>query len=415
MPTSRKDWGIDEYAADFREKRSQLVELQENKPADYEGRIDALMAETTEMDREYSLMLSEQRSKEIGSAARGTQHGTGDHAETRSPGELFVSSEDYTNYARENRGRDKVSAPSKTIYLPEGLLGRGPERRALQAEYRIDRTTGGLAASFIPAPALQVPQTTERRLFLRDLVTVLPTTASTVRQTRETGTDDVANVANVAEGALKPIGTLNATTDTLPVEVIATAMDVTNQLMEDAPALAAFIDRKMLYRLKLREELQMLAGNGTSPNLKGIRTYAGVQDQAFTGSALESLGAAFGKIEARDGVPNAVVIHPTDAWSIFTHRASTSGVLDWQNPWLSPVSTVFGVPTVRTTGIEQGVALVGDFTAANLWDRQEASLQFFNQHADYALRNKALLLAEERVAVTVDRDDWFVEVALVSA
>jgi hypothetical protein len=67
---------------------------------------------------------------------------------------------------------------------------------------------------------------------------------------------------------------------------------------------------------------------------------------------------------------------------------------------------------VLTEDKAAGSYVVGDGTAAQVWDRMAATLLIADQHSDFFVRNMFVLLAEERLALAVYRAAAF---ALVDA
>jgi HK97 family phage major capsid protein len=66
---------------------------------------------------------------------------------------------------------------------------------------------------------------------------------------------------------------------------------------------------------------------------------------------------------------------------------------------------------IPTTAVASGVALLGNFAeAATLWDRQQTQVLISDSHADFFIRNQLALLAEARVALTVQQPLAFVKI-----
>jgi HK97 family phage major capsid protein len=57
-----------------------------------------------------------------------------------------------------------------------------------------------------------------------------------------------------------------------------------------------------------------------------------------------------------------------------------------------------------------GFALLGDFSKAVLWDREQTTVTMTDSHEDFFVRNLVAILAEERVAFAVTRPTAFVNV-----
>ena len=61
-----------------------------------------------------------------------------------------------------------------------------------------------------------------------------------------------------------------------------------------------------------------------------------------------------------------------------------------------------------------GTGLLGDFSKAVLWDREQTTVTMTDSHADFFVRNLVAVLAEERVAFGVVRPTAFVSLDLTA-
>lgn len=271
-------------------------------------------------------------------------------------------------------------------------------------------------SSLLPVGQPIAPTARRAMLFMRDLIPVQPTTLSQVPYVRElTPTSTEGGVTSVAEGNLKPDTTDQFTPDIAYITVLAGNVSPTKQLWEDAPVVAAYINQRLPYKVKFREDAQILSGSGTFPDIKGIKNFSGVQSQsAVSGEYAITIGMAIAKIENVDAEATAVVMNPTDAWTMFTKRASGgSGTFDAGTPFDAIPLTVWGLPTKRSRAYAAGSALVGDFQGgAMILDRESMNVQIYPQHSDYAARNQILVQAEERIGLAVWRPDSFVTAGL---
>lgn len=72
-------------------------------------------------------------------------------------------------------------------------------------------------------------------------------------------------------------------------------------------------------------------------------------------------------------------------------------------------TVVWRVPAVVTDAIGPDEWMIGDFSrAARLYDRLQATVEIAMQHADFFTRNLVAILAEERVALTVNRPNMLI-------
>src|SRR5690606_33419808 len=100
----------------------------------------------------------------------------------------------------------------------------------------------------------------ERDLRVRDVIGSARTTSNNVEYPRETKFDNKA--APVSEGTLKPQSDLEFELYNAPVRTIAHTFKISRQMLDDAPALAAYVGRRGTYGLKFVEDQQLLFGDG---------------------------------------------------------------------------------------------------------------------------------------------------------
>lgn len=322
--------------------------------------------------------------------------------EARSPGQQFIDA----------RGDNLARAMAD---------GEGIEVRNLLTGTSIG-TSGSHA--FVPVGSpLYTPQTNrERRLFVRDLLSVQQTGLASIPYIRElnAATNETGATA-VAEASAKPEVTMEFETADAPVRKIAAWVQATKEAIDDAPTLAGYIDTRLAYMLMLREEAQVIgvgAGGGNSPNLKGIKDFTGGTTNIQTASTqlfYEVVATSAGKIEAVDGDPDGIVVNPTDYWAAVSDRQSTffDGTAN-AGPFASapfgvPPQTAWGMPVVRSRSITAGSCLVGSWRlGATLFEREAPTIRTTDSHASLFVSNTWVILAEERVALAVHRPDFFV-------
>jgi HK97 family phage major capsid protein len=102
-----------------------------------------------------------------------------------------------------------------------------------------------------------------------------PPTFAYLRQTTRTN-----NAAPVADGATKPTSVYGLTRAEDRLRVIAHLSEPINKYhLEDAADLRVFVDNELGYGLDLAVEQQLLSGDGTGENLRGILNTSGIQAQ----------------------------------------------------------------------------------------------------------------------------------------
>jgi hypothetical protein len=269
----------------------------------------------------------------------------------------------------------------------------------------------------VGTPYAPVPR--QMRMFVRDLMNVQETGLSAVPYIRElTPATNETGASSVAEGVAKPEVTMAFESDTAIVRKLAAWVPVTEEILDDAPTLRSYIDNRLTYMLKFREQDEIIRGNGVAPDLKGILNFTGVQTQgATTNDAAVDFGLAIGKIELVDGDADGIVMNPGDFWAMTTLRHTTffdANVNGNGNaPFGTPDQTIWGLPVVRTRAMATTHALVGDWRmGATLFDRMQTNIRTSDSHDTFFILNKIAILIEERVALACERPDFFVNTTI---
>lgn len=241
----------------------------------------------------------------------------------------------------------------------------------------------------------------KQRLTIRALLPVVSISTGTVEYVQQGSQALNANV--VAEGALKPESDLDFSLNTTPTRVIAHWIKASRQVMEDLPQLRDLIDTEMRYGLALKEEQQILMGDGTGQNLGGLvpAATAFVDPLGLTApTMIDTIGAAILQNALADYPATGIVVHPAD-WVRMRLLKDADGKYLLGDPQAAVDPRPFGLPVVATKAIGLGQFLVGDFaSAATLYDRWQPRVEV-GYVADDFVRNMLTILAEERIALAV--------------
>jgi HK97 family phage major capsid protein len=276
--------------------------------------------------------------------------------------------------------------------------------------------TAGDAGFFVPVAAVAIPpRVRQQRTFIRDLISVQGTGLSSIPYIREYNpTAYELGASAVTEGSAKPEVALAFENDDAPVRKIAAWVPATTEILDDAATLRGYIDTRLAYMLALREERDIINGDGSSGRLKGILQFSGLQ--SASGSDTPAVVAeAIGKIENVDGEADGAVLNPIRYWAMVATRNANQfdGSGMGNAPFSGPAGTLWGLPVVRTRSLASTKGLVGSFRlGATLFDRMRTVIRVGNQHSTYFVENKVAILAEERVALAVHRPDFFVDLTL---
>jgi len=190
--------------------------------------------------------------------------------------------------------------------------------------------------------------------------------------------------------------------------------------VEDAPVLRSFIQNEMFYGIQSALDGQILSGNGTAPNLRGITATAGIGVVTTGTDALARTRTALTSIQQADLVPDAYVFTPSD-WAkvegvAMSQFAANSGV---GSPVDGMTRTLWGVPVVVSTSLSNGTALLGDFRgSASLFYTGQPRLDWSENTYDSVAgatdfeRNFLRFRAEGRFGFAVTRPTGFVSITI---
>lgn len=222
------------------------------------------------------------------------------------------------------------------------------------------------------------------------------------------GTREVAgwtnSAAETAQAAAKPESVLNFEQYNVPITTIAHFVKVSNQLLQDAPAVTSYIDVRLRYGLDARIDAQLLNGNGTAPNIAGLMKAGNYT--AFTPTAganlAESVNKAKYQLWAAGYQADTVIVNPADWGAMETAKASGSGEYLWGAPGLALGMNPFGVRVVIAANMAAGKFLVGGFQrATTLWQRQGDTVEMGYVNDDFT-KNLVTIRAETRMGLEIN-------------
>ena len=360
--------------------------------------------------------------------------------ELKSIGELFTDSAEFKALNGGRNGANMVAPwmvnASLTSYsvkdvftsMPTvGNLQNGPVRGGGLGDF------GAIQRDAMVTP----PQRTKR---VRDLFPVRRTTAAVIEYFRQIGftsleapgVDHAAGVtystnnaaSTVAErsgGAfgLKPQSSFKFIGEQAPVRTLAHWEAAHRNVLADEPQLRSIIDNELMYGLRLLEDKQILSGDGAGENLLGVLNTPNIQEYAWSDGAVTPVPDTKADALRRAATlsflayyePSGIVMHPNDWEDIELTKDANGQYLLAVSIAAGGSPRVWRMPIVDTPAMPEGTALVGAFgTAAQLYDREQASIRISEQHADFFIRNAIVILAEQRIALAVKRPEAFVKV-----
>jgi HK97 family phage major capsid protein len=313
------------------------------------------------------------------------RRGNGGEDGPQSAGHIFVEDEGFKEFAGQTRPRGRHIVEVKDITsLTTDAAG------SVGAMVTPQRVTG-----------TQLPQ---RRMTIRALLAQGNTNSSSIEYDREKVFTNSA--APVAEGATKPQSEIQYEDATAPVRTIAHWMRASVQILADAPALRSIIDQRLRYGLAFQEEVQLLTGSGSGQNILGLITAAtayAAPGSLTASTPIDVVRLMILQVALAEYPANGIVMNPIDMAAIEMSKDSAGGYLIG-DPQGTIQKRLWGLPVVETQAVSVDKALVGAFDlAAQIFDRQDATVEVSTEDQDNFVKNKVTIRAEERLALAIYR------------
>lgn len=261
----------------------------------------------------------------------------------------------------------------------------------------------------------------ERILTVRDMLPVATTASNLIEFPKENvftnnAGPQIGESPEVYENVAKPESGITFTLSSEAVRTLAHWIPASRQVLDDSTMLAGYINARLMYGLKLKEETQLLLGSGVNGELNGIYTQATaytVQSPNLT-NELDIIRESIKQAHVSEYLPTAIVLNPLDWYDIDVKKVGSSDdryVVG--NPREMTAPRLWGLPVVVTNSIAANTFLVGAFDiGAQIWDRQASAIEVSRENSDNFVKNMVTILAEERLALTVYRAAAFIKGSL---
>ena len=302
----------------------------------------------------------------------------------------------------ERKSAGQVLIESKNFEAFKDAGGKGTARQEVKA---LTSAAASVGVAIRPQRLTEIIRPNVR-LHVEDLLPGGTTTANAIEYPRELLFTNAA--APVAEGALKPESNITLQLVTAPVRTIAHWLAISKQMLDDAPALQSYIDTRLVDGLDLVEDTQLLYGDGTGQNLYGLIPQATAYSRATTGTKIDILRRAGTQVRLAEYQADGIILNPED-WEDIELQKDSQGRYLWTNVNDGGVQRLWRMPVVDTTAITKGDFLVGAFQmAAQLFDRQQATVEISSEDVDNFRKNMLTIRAEQREVLVVYRPQSFV-------
>jgi HK97 family phage major capsid protein len=247
---------------------------------------------------------------------------------------------------------------------------------------------------------------------IEDLLTSIPTSSNAIDWVRENVFTNGA--AEAAEGAQIAQSSITFTPGTMPVQNVAHFIKITRQLAMDNAALAAYINRRMVYGVNLRVENQLVSGNGTTPNLSGLTNAGNFTAHGYTAASLAAaglsatnrfdlIGKMMGDCALADYPADVTILNTGDWWTMRLTKDGQGRYL-LGDPGSNVAPSLFGRPVVASNAMTADTVWVGSLSqAATLHDREGIAIDLSDSDENNFQLGLVSIRAMRRLALTVEK------------
>lgn len=250
-----------------------------------------------------------------------------------------------------------------------------------------------------------------RRFTLEALLSTVPTSANAVDYVRENVFTN--NAAETTEGNVLPESAVTTTPVTEPVATVGHFLKISKQLAADNAMLAAYINLRLRYGVDLRVENQIWGGTGVAPNMSGFTktgnfTAHGYTSASLTGAGLlnnrfDLIGKMIGDSELGDFAADAIVLNPTDWWTMRLAKDS-QGRYILGDPGAAIERMLFDRPVITTAACTAGkVGVLSLGQSGTFYNREGVQIDMSEHDGDNFQRLLITLRAVRRCMLAVER------------
>jgi HK97 family phage major capsid protein len=259
----------------------------------------------------------------------------------------------------------------------------------------------------------EISRPARRSPFMRQLVRNRPIGDQGISWAEVANRDGGA--AMTAEGALKSKLDFDIVERREVARKITAYVKATKEALQDIPNLRELINTELVEAIELKLDEQILSGNNTGENLKGILEYA--PDFAVTGTVLENgvdaanyfdvlRIAAWQVLNSGNSRynPTVAIINPIDAAMMDVSKFESGGGYVMPPFSTNNGQTIFGLRVVANLGVAAGTFVVGDFSKSVLGIREEVNINVGYENDDFT-KNLVTILAEMRAFHYIKTND----------
>ena len=304
---------------------------------------------------------------------------------TKTLGETFVESEVYKRAIESGTGTHKLELKTTIV----------------------NAYSGGMAQPLVAGDRLStVWHEPNRPLRIRDVVPGGRTSSNIVWFTKESSfTNNSAHqvagspIVQTDETALSE-SAIAFTSDSEQVATIGHFIPVSLQALGDSDFIASYINNRLVYGLKYKEDLELIAGTGSLGTITGINTaataYSNSASPNYT-SILDILRDGKWQLEVANYTPSVVILNPVD-WSEIELTKATDNQYIMANPQGLLSNQIWGMRVVVSNSQTAGTWCMFDPQVYQIFDREDASVAIAYENSTDFQNLAATVRCHERLA-----------------
>ena len=274
-------------------------------------------------------------------------------------------------------------------------------------------STGSNADAVYPQllDELHAPGLQQETPSLAGLFSQAQATSATIKYMKVTTRNAPADAVTV-ESQQKPGAEFAFDDATVTLEKLAAFIPISEEMMEDSPQIAKYINQQLPFMVAQAEDKKFAAEIYAAATGIGLSTTIGGLDA----SGFDSIADAIKDVQVAANMdPDAIFIHPLDFWSIVVKKSSTAGDYYSGSPFAANPRTLWGLPVVVSTRAPSGFPLVGNFKqGGTVFRKGGIRLEMSNSHESYFRENLIAVRAEVRTALAVTLPECFAVANLAS-
>jgi HK97 family phage major capsid protein len=315
--------------------------------------------------------------------------------------------------------KEEKAEPKKLPTLKQLLTDNADKIKALakgdrNAAFKVvgDMTIGGNVTGEVPQ-AQRLPGLNDiasRQPRFLDFFTRATATSNLISWVYKSGREGATG--QTEEGALKNQIDFDLLVGSQKIEKTTNFIKVSDEMLDDIDFIESEIRNELMMELLRTVETQSYSGNGTSPQLNGVRTVASAFAAGDFALAIDNanevdvLVVAANQIAiANQSAPNAIFMHPTDITKLKVVKLSSTDKRYVERLLMvGGTLSMDGIPIIPTTLVTAGQYLIGDMSKALLFEKGGIAIEMGYDGDDFT-KNFKTIRAEWRGACVVKNND----------